>query len=211
MEMLHSRLVRARVDPFAILSMSKCVESEKRFSSAADSLSVGCRPTSDGFAGPRMAAAPLIANLLYGCRVNILLLVKIIHYAIYALLAIGAIGYMILKPPFVDPMSDPEAAEAMALVQTHRAQQAPTIRQAITDRVKGLSEKGQGVKLQEWRVEREPPNNYLVRVSIREQVTVEWFERNYLWRVDVAKRTITPLTIPASTVMPSNERDKDAM
>jgi len=136
--------------------------------------------------------------------------VKIIHYAIYALLAIGAIGYMILKPPFVDPMSDPEAAEAMALVQTHRAQQAPTIRQAITDRVKGLSEKGQGVKLQEWRVEREPPYNYLVRVSIREQVTVEWFERNYLWRVDVAKRTITPLTIPASTVMPSNERDKDA-
>lgn len=137
--------------------------------------------------------------------------VKIIHYAIYALLVVGAIGYIAFKPPFVDPMSDPEAAEAMALVQTHRAQQAPTIRQAITERVKSLSDKGQGVKLQEWRVERESPENYLVRVSIREQVTVEWFERNYLWRVDVAKRIITPLTIPASTLMPTDEREKQAM
>lgn len=137
--------------------------------------------------------------------------VKIIHYAIYALLVIGAIGYITLKPPFVDPMSDPEAAEAMALVQTHRAQQAPTIRQAITDRVKTLSEKGQGVKLQEWRVEREQPGNYLVRVSIREQVTVEWYERNYLWRVDVGKRIITPLTIPASTLMPTDAAEKQVM
>lgn len=137
--------------------------------------------------------------------------VRIIHYAIYVLLIIGAIGYIALRPPFADPMSDPEATEAMALVQTHRAQQAPTIRQAITDRVKTLSEKGQGVKLREWRVERESPGNYLVRVSIREQVTVEWFERNYVWRVDVGKRTVTPLTIPASTLMPPDEAEKQAM
>ena len=131
--------------------------------------------------------------------------VKIIHYAVFGLLAVGAIAYVLLRPSFLDPMSNPEAAEAMALVQTHRAQQSPTIRQAISDRVKGLSDKGKGVNLREWRVEREPSGTYLVRVSIREQTTVEWFERTYLWRVDLAKRSVIPLTIPASTLMPSEQ------
>jgi hypothetical protein len=136
---------------------------------------------------------------------------KLIHYAVVVLLVGGGLAYWMLTPPSVNPLADPLAAEAMALVQTHRAQQSPTIRQAITDRVKGLSDKGQGVNLREWRVEREPSGSYLVRVSIREQITVEWFERNYLWRVDVAKRTVTPLTIPASTLMPSEETENHAM
>lgn len=135
--------------------------------------------------------------------------VKIIHYVVFGLLAVGAVAYIFLRP--LDPMSNPEAAEAMALVQTHRAQQSPTIRQAISERVKGLSDKGKGVNLREWRVEREPSGTYLVRVSIREQVSVEWFERNYLWRVDVAKRSVIPLTIPASTLMPSEQTGHQAM
>jgi hypothetical protein len=40
---------------------------------------------------------------------------------------------------------------------------------------------------------------------------VEWFERNYLWRVDVAKRSVIPLTIPASTLMPSEETGHQPM
>ncbi|HKN86991.1 MAG TPA: hypothetical protein VJV04_09045 [Nitrospiraceae bacterium] len=135
--------------------------------------------------------------------------VKIVHYVVFGLLAVGAVAYILLRP--LDPMSDPEAAEAMALVQTHRAQQSPTIRQAISERVKGLSDNGKGVNLREWRVEREASGTYLVRVSIREQVSVEWFERNYLWRVDVAKRSVVPLTIPASTLMPSEETGHQAM
>jgi hypothetical protein len=137
--------------------------------------------------------------------------VKIIHYGVFGLLAVGAIAYVFLRPSFLDPMSDPEAAEAMALVQTHRAQQSPTIRQAISERVKGLSDKGRGVNLREWRVKREPSGTYVVQVSIREQGTVEWFERNYLWRVDVAKRLVIPLTIPASNLMPSEETGNQAM
>jgi len=137
--------------------------------------------------------------------------VKIVHYVVFGLLAVGAVAYVLLRPSFLDPMSDPEAAEAMALVQTHRAQQSPTIRQAISERVKGLSDKGKGVNLREWRVEREPSGTYLVRVSIREQVSVEWFERNYLWRVDIAKRSVIPLTIPASTLMPVGEKGQQAM
>jgi hypothetical protein len=135
--------------------------------------------------------------------------VKIIHYVVFGLLVVGAVAYIVLRP--LDPMSNPEAAEAMALVQTHRAQQSPTIRQAISERVKGLSDKGKGVNLREWRVEREPSGTFLVRVSIREQVSVEWFERNYLWRVDVAKRSVLPLTIPASTLMPSEQTGHEAM
>lgn len=135
--------------------------------------------------------------------------IKIIHYVVFGLLVVGAVAYIVLRP--LDPMSNPEAAEAMALVQTHRAQQSPTIRQAISERVKGLSDKGKGVNLREWRVEREPSGTYLVRVSIREQVSVEWFERNYLWRVDVAKRSVIPLTIPASTLMPSEQTGHQAM
>jgi hypothetical protein len=135
--------------------------------------------------------------------------VKIIHYVVFGLLVVGAVAYIVLRP--LDPMSNPEAAEAMALVQTHRAQQSPTIRQAISERVKGLSDKGKGVNLREWRVEREPSGTFLVRVSIREQVSVEWFERNYLWRVDVAKRSVIPRTIPASTLMPSEQTGHHAM
>jgi hypothetical protein len=153
----------------------------------------------------QIGAAPLIADLSMPAETTTLPWVKIVHYGVFGLLAIGAIAYVLLRPPFLDPMSDPEAAEAMALVQTHRAQQSPTIRQAISERVKELSDKGRGVNLREWRVEREPSGAYLVRVSIREQVTVEWFERNYLWRVDVARRSVIPLTIPASTLMPSEE------
>ena len=137
--------------------------------------------------------------------------VKIVHYVVFGLLAIGAVAYVLLRPSFVDPMSDPEAAEAMALVQTHRAQRAPTIRQAISDRVKEISDNGRGVNLREWRVEREPSGTYLVRVSIREQVSIEWFERNYIWRVDIVKRSVIPLTIPASTLMPSDKSGHQAM
>ena len=137
--------------------------------------------------------------------------VKIVHYVVFGLLAIGAVAYVLLRPSFVDPMSDPEAAEAMALVQTHRAQRAPTIRQAISDRVKEISDNGKGVNLREWRVEREPSGTYLVRVSIREHVSIEWFERNYIWRVDIVKRSVIPLTIPASTLIPSDESGHQAM
>ena len=56
---------------------------------------------------------------------------KIIHYAVVGILVIGGGLYWLLKPASVNPLSDPRAAEAMALVQTHRALGAPSIRQAI--------------------------------------------------------------------------------
>lgn len=103
-------------------------------------------------------------------------------------------------------MADARAAEAMALVQTHRAHRAPTLRQAITDRVQALATRGQGVKLGAWRVERERGDLYLVKIFLREQGTRSWFEQEYVWRVDVDKRSVVALTLPASDLMPT-ERD----
>lgn len=127
---------------------------------------------------------------------------KIIHYAVIGFLLIGGLVYWALKPPALNPMSDPMAAEAMALVQTHRADRAPTLRQAITDRVQALRAKGQGVRMGEWRVEQQEQGVYLVRVTIREQITKGWFEREYIWRVNLPTRSVTPLTDPAADLMP---------
>ena len=128
--------------------------------------------------------------------------VRIIHYAILGLLVIGGLMYWALKPPVLNPMSDPMAAEAMALVQTHRARHASTLRQAIADRVQVLSARGQGVRLGEWTVERQQDHIYVVKIWIREQVTRGWFEREYVWKVNVAEKMVVPLTIAASDLMP---------
>src|SRR5207244_13199651 len=50
------------------------------------------------------------------------------------LLLVGVAAYLIWKP--LDPMADPRAAQALALVQTHPALTPPSIRQAIDAIVK---------------------------------------------------------------------------
>ena len=90
----------------------------------------------------------------------------------------------------------------MAVVQTHRALQAPTILQAVANRVKAMSDRGQGVRLGEWTVQRQQDDLYLVRVEVREEGSRQWFEREYLWQVDLGRRTIRPLSMAASDLMP---------
>jgi hypothetical protein len=99
-------------------------------------------------------------------------------------------------------MADPQAAEALALVQTHRALDAPTILQAINDRVKRRAARGLGVRLDQWRVKKEGPNTYLVRVIMREEGTSQWYEREYVWRVNLAGRSVEPASLPATDLMP---------
>jgi hypothetical protein len=133
--------------------------------------------------------------------------VTFIHYLVVVLLVAGGLAYWALKPVRLNPMADPRAAEAMALVQTHRAQQAPTLLQALTDRVQRIADRGQGVKLGEWTVEPEKGREdaYLVKVFVREEGTRQWFEREYVWRVDLAKRSVVPLSMPAEDLMPFGE------
>src|ERR671912_2420052 len=77
--------------------------------------------------------------------------VTLIHYAVVAILVVGAAYYVYTKPPTLNPMVDKRAAEALALVQTHRALGFPTILQAMNEHVRSMKERGQGVRLGEWR------------------------------------------------------------
>ena len=127
-------------------------------------------------------------------------LARHLHVAVVGLLLVAGLAYWILQPPSINPMADSRAAEAMALVQTHRARHAPTLRQAITDRVQALAKRGQGVRLGEWRVERQG-DLYLVKIFVREREARSWFEREYLWRVDLDARSVVAVTLPASELM----------
>jgi hypothetical protein len=129
-------------------------------------------------------------------------LVKTLHYVVIGLLVLGGLGYWMLKPRSLNPMADSRSAEVMALVQTHRAQAAPTLRHAIDDRVQRLQAQGRGVRAGEWRVEQETPDTYLVRIIIREEGSRSWFEREYLWRVNLPKRTVEGMTLSAVDLMP---------
>lgn len=133
--------------------------------------------------------------------------VKRIHVAIVVLLLGGGGLYWALKPPALNPMADLRAAEAMALVQTHGAKRAPTLLQAVNERVKQMRERGQGVRLGEWRVEKdgESPDRYLVITFIREQGFRDWFEREYVWRVNLKRKSVEPLSMAAEDLMPLNE------
>ena len=131
---------------------------------------------------------------------------RVLHYLIGTLLVVGGVAYWALKPPTLNPMADSQAAEAMALVQTHRAEHAPTLRQALTDRAQGMEKRGIGVRLGEWTVEHQQGDLYLVKVFIREQGTKQWFEREYIWQVSLTKKTVTGITLPAIDVMPTHEK-----
>ncbi|MCK6498218.1 MAG: hypothetical protein L6Q38_01925, partial [Nitrospira sp.] len=61
---------------------------------------------------------------------------KVLHYGILLLLIGGVFLYWWMKPPTINPVLDPQAAEALALVQTHRAAGYPTILQAFNERVR---------------------------------------------------------------------------
>lgn len=120
------------------------------------------------------------------------------------LLIIGGLAFWYLKPPALNPMADPQAAEALALVHTHQAMDAPTLLQALANRVKTMSERGQGVRLGEWQVQQRGERTYMVRIWLREEGTKQWFERDYSWHVDLDSRSIRPMSNFAVELMPRN-------
>lgn len=130
----------------------------------------------------------------------------LLHYLALGLLVVGGLAYWAMKPPTANPMADPRAAEAMALVQTHRAREAPTLRQALTDRVQGMTARGKGVRMGEWTVEKKREDLYVVKVFVREEGSqgggLRWFERDYEWQVDLTKQSIVPMSLPAEDLMP---------
>lgn len=131
---------------------------------------------------------------------------RYLHYGALVLLVIGGGAWWALKPPTLNPMADPRAAEAMALVQTHRALGATTLLQAINDHVRLVAEQDRGVRLGEWTVKRLDGDRYMVSVMMREQSTTrQWFEREYQWQADLGRKAIMAVSMPAESLMPIDE------
>ena len=130
-------------------------------------------------------------------------MVKIIRYAVVAVLVLGAFYYLWMKPPSLNPIADHRAAEALALVQTHRAQGYPTILQAMTEHVHSMSERSRVARLGEWRVKQMEEDLYEIRVQLRDQsVTGQWFEREFIWHADLSLKKVNAASLPADGITP---------
>lgn len=127
---------------------------------------------------------------------------KLLHYGALAVLVIGVFGYMWMKPPTLNPVVDPLAAQAVALVQTHRAAGYPSILQAFNEHVRSKTDRGQGVRLGEWRVNKLEEDRYEVRVNLREEGTNQWFEREFIWHVNLTTKRVNAASLPADGLMP---------
>jgi hypothetical protein len=130
-------------------------------------------------------------------------MVKILHYAVVALLALGVLYYLWVTPPSLNPMADKRAAEALALVQTHRALGYPTILQAMNEHVRSMKERGRGVRLGEWRVKQADGDLYEIRVQLRDEGEKgQWFEREFIWHAHLASKKVNAASLPADGLTP---------
>jgi hypothetical protein len=130
-------------------------------------------------------------------------MVKIIHYAVVAVLVLGGLYYFWIQPPSLNPMADHRAAEALALVQTHRALGYPTILQAMTEHVRSMSERHRVARLGEWRVKQVEGDLYEVRIQLRDQGTTgQWFEREFIWHANLSMKKVNAASLPADGVTP---------
>ena len=128
---------------------------------------------------------------------------KIIHYAVVAVLLVGVLYYLWMKPPTVSPVLDSRAAEALAMVQTHRALGYPTILQAMTEHVRSMSDRNRVARLGEWRVKQVEGDQYEIRVWLRDQgATGQWFEREFIWHADLSSKRVNAASLPADGVTP---------
>lgn len=133
---------------------------------------------------------------------------KAIHYGVLVLLAAGVLMYLWLTPPSINPVTDPRAAEALALVQTHRAAGYPTILQAFNERVRIQKARGLGLRLGEWRVIKQDGQRYEIRINMREQGTTQWFEREFIWHVDLETKRVNAASLPADGLMPEGPPER---
>src|SRR3989454_2538486 len=125
-----------------------------------------------------------------------------LEWGAVVLLLVGVAAYLIWKP--LDPMADPRAAQALALVQTHPARSTPTIRQAIDAIVKANRKDDRTPVVGDWTVRTDERDGYLVRVVVRlpGDEKHRWVEWEYLWRVRLSSQTVIPLSRAALEIMP---------
>ncbi len=129
-----------------------------------------------------------------------------IEWGAVVLLVGGVAGYLLWKP--LDPMGDQQAAQALALVQTHPARSAPSVRQAIDLIMKANHTADRSPSIGDWTVRRDERanerNNYRVGVVVRLPGNQKnrWIEWEYLWLVRLSPPTVIPMSRPAVEIMP---------
>lgn len=160
-----------------------------------DSSASSSQPSTSGPSSGASAAAPHTASPRLSRS-------ALWHGVALAVLLFGGAIYWFVKPPNLNLLADPTFAEALALVQTHRAKQAPTILQGVNELARLREERGVKTRLGQWMVEKEGENLYIVKVMFREQGSRNWVEREYTWHVDLKGRKVNALSMPAIDLMP---------
>ena len=130
-------------------------------------------------------------------------MVKINHYLVVGVLVLGAAYYVWTKPPTINPMIDRRGADALAMVQTHRALGYPTILQAMTEHVRSMKDRGLNARLGEWRVKQVDGDLYEVRVQLRDKGEKgQWFEREFIWHANLSLKKVNAASLPADGITP---------
>ena len=130
---------------------------------------------------------------------------NVIGFGILGVLLV--MGFVFSRPQGGTPdvPDDPEAHEALELVRSHPARNAPTLEDAINQYVEELNAQGTSLHQGEWQVGKERPGVYAVRMLVREKGFNEWIEREFAWRVTLKDKTIRVISLPAIHFMPFHE------
>ncbi len=127
----------------------------------------------------------------------------LIRYAVATVLLLGGLYYAWITLPSMTPPRDKREVEALMLVQSHPAIGFPTILQAMNEHVRTMKDRGQGVRLGEWRVKHVEDDIYEIRVQLRDQgVRGQWFEREFIWHAHLELKKVNAASLPADGVTP---------
>ncbi len=129
--------------------------------------------------------------------------VYLIRYAVAVVLLLGGLYYAWTTLLSTTPSNDKREAEALALVQGHPAIGHPTILQSMNEHVRTMKDRGQGVRLGEWRVKHVEGDIYEIRVQLRDQgMRGQWFEREFIWHAHLELKKVNAASLPADGVTP---------
>lgn len=138
------------------------------------------------------------------------IVIRIVQVMALAVIVLGALYYTWTGLPRVNQtVLDKQEAEALMLVQSSPAIGAATILDAMNRHVRSMKDRGQGVRLGEWRVAHVEGDIYEIRVQLRDQsVRGQWFEREYIWHAHLGRKKVNAASLPADGVTPK-EPDSD--
>ena len=130
---------------------------------------------------------------------------RLLGYALGILILSLLLVYFNTKSDEPQLPDDPQALEALQLVKLHPSRQGGNIEQALDQLIDEMEKDGKPFHRGQWRVANSAPDTFMVSLLIREKGETGWIERDYSWRVNVNKKSIRVITLPATHLMPFHE------